>query len=343
VSTHIVDDLLARIADADERSMRDYCASLIRLGMPLNRLIDTGLAPAMTEVGLLWECGAYSASDEHAATALVEAALTAAAAEVQWHTSRGRVLVACAEGDWHTLPLRMVAEVLTSQGWSVRFLGASQSTGDLLDEVLADRPHAVLLGCAVPTALPALVDAVRKLHEIRIPVYVGGRALGNDARRATAIGADGWAADATGAADLVARRQFGEASADIARRYRQYQRRSEALPSWVAASCDQLASSHHNPAPSAADLRYLLDVASVAVLACDARLMDEQASWLRGMRIMQGSSESTVSRALAVLVEGRPTYALEDDLEDVAELLQRALDMMHLHQADWGTYVRHTP
>ncbi len=111
MSTHIIDDLMTRIADADEPSIRDYCTSLVRLGMPLDRLIDTGLAPVMSEVGLLWEGGAYPVANEHAATALVESALAAAAAEVQPAASRGRVIVACADGDWHTLPMRMVGAI----------------------------------------------------------------------------------------------------------------------------------------------------------------------------------------------------------------------------------------
>jgi methanogenic corrinoid protein MtbC1 len=34
-------------------------------------------------------------------------------------------VVTCAEGEWHSLPARMVAEVLRLHGWQVTFLGAS--------------------------------------------------------------------------------------------------------------------------------------------------------------------------------------------------------------------------
>ena len=79
----------------------------------------------MEQVGQLWQSALWSVIDEHIATGVAETALSAAAVVDRRAPTRGHVVVACVEGDWHSLPARMVAEVLESEGWSVRFLGAS--------------------------------------------------------------------------------------------------------------------------------------------------------------------------------------------------------------------------
>lgn len=199
----LADQLLVHLSAADRRAAADTCIALVESGMPLSELVDTGLARAMGQVGRLWESAVWTVVDEHIATSAAEAALSAAAGCHRPPHTRGDVVVACVEGDWHSLPSRMVAEVLESLGWSVRFLGASHPTADLTGYARRNRPDAVLLTCSVPMALPALLSAVDGLHQLSIPVFVDGRALGPTAHRAALLGADGWAADATGAAEMI--------------------------------------------------------------------------------------------------------------------------------------------
>jgi methanogenic corrinoid protein MtbC1 len=197
------DQFLADLLAPDRRAATRFCLAQLEAGMPLHELVDDVMAPAMEQVGQLWQSAVWSVVDEHIATGVVDAALSAAASFGTRDTRRGEIVVACAEGDWHSLPSRMVAEVLDSRGWSVRFLGASHPTGALTEYVRRHQPDAVFLSCAVPMALPNLMDAVDSLRGQSASVFVGGRALGPDARRSVAVGADGWAANAAGAAELL--------------------------------------------------------------------------------------------------------------------------------------------
>jgi methanogenic corrinoid protein MtbC1 len=192
----LADELLVQFSAPDRYAAADLCIAHIESGTPLRELVDNALAPAMAQVGDLWQAAIWSVVDEHIATGVAETALSAAAGCERRTSASGEIVVACVEGDWHSLPSRMVAEVLDSEGWSVRFLGASHPTSMLTDYVRRHRPEAVLLSCAVPMALPALTCAVHALHELDTKEFVGGRALGTTPYRAAAVGADGWAASA---------------------------------------------------------------------------------------------------------------------------------------------------
>src|SRR4028119_1045642 len=125
--------------------------------------------------------------------------------------SRGHVLVACAEGDWHSLPAQAIAEVLRTRGWDVSFLGAStpaSHVGFYLDRRPATAvavscsggppplgrrqpggvapaavvgshrarrpPTAVAVSCSVALSLMGVRQLVEVAHERRIPVLAGG-------------------------------------------------------------------------------------------------------------------------------------------------------------------------
>src|SRR5664279_6462173 len=199
----LADELLVELSAPDRRAAAEFCLAQVESGMALSELIDDVLAPAMAQVGTLWQSARWSVVDEHIATGVAETALSAAAAFNRRAHTRGDILVACVEGDWHSLPSRMVAEVLDTEGWSVRFLGASHPTSLLTDYARRHRPQAVLLTCTVPMALPTLLGAVQALHQVPTTVFLGGRALGTTPRRAAALGADGWASNATQAAALL--------------------------------------------------------------------------------------------------------------------------------------------
>lgn len=337
MSPTLADELLLQILLPDRRAAARHYARLVAGGMALDHLVDDGLAPAMAEVGALWETDVWSVADEHVATAVVEAALSASAAESATSAARGDIVVACVEGDWHSLPSRMIAEVLVTQGWTVRFLGASTPTSLLVEHVARHRPQVVLLGCAVPMALPALAGAIQALHELGIPVYVGGRALGGSPRRATALGADGWAPDAAGAVALLdgtpaplalvdgtrAPLNVVDVDADLA----DYRERAALLPAWVDDAMVEL--TRLMPAVAmfpplvlertAADLRHLLDTAAISLMLDDRDLLDEQCAWLRRVLDARGVPPRALEAGIAALIGSQPPAALAGAMATVLD------------------------
>src|SRR5690606_13293472 len=60
------------------------------------------------------------------------------------------------------------------------------------------------VSCNLPIFFPGVARLVNAAHEVSVPVIVGGRAFGDDDRRAARLGADAWAAGASDAAEVLA-------------------------------------------------------------------------------------------------------------------------------------------
>lgn len=175
-------------------------------------LVEGILRTAQQEVGLSWQKGTLTVADEHAASAIIEVTLTIATIGAPVG-GRGPVYVACAEGEWHALPARMVGELLRVHGWHVISLGASVPADQLAAYLRRRRMLALLVSVSTPLALPGARRLAEAAAAAGVPVLAGGAAFGDDPRRAAAIGANGWAADAGDADRLLSRWVVGGAPA----------------------------------------------------------------------------------------------------------------------------------
>lgn len=195
--------LLAALIDGDLDTAHRVATTLLDEGMPFETLVGELLGPVQREVGMRWAGGDLSVADEHAATASVETLIALLAGGLQ-PADGPLVVVACPEGDAHSLPARVVATVLSLDDFRTVLLGASVPAWDLGDYLDRRSPFAVALSVSMPASLFRAAASVAVAHSYRIPVVVGGRAIRDD-RIATGLGADGHAATAVEAAVLLAK------------------------------------------------------------------------------------------------------------------------------------------
>jgi methanogenic corrinoid protein MtbC1 len=180
---------------------------LLDAGEGVATVVEEVLRPAQIEVGRRWQINDWSVADEHAASAVTETALMVVAG-MRTHSvdsARGALVLACAPGEWHTLPLRMLSEVLADAGFDCHFLGGSVPPSHLRGYLEKVRPLALSLSCSSPMSLEGAADSIVVAHSSDVPVLVGGRGFGTDDHRASMIGADGWTDDPADAAELLAR------------------------------------------------------------------------------------------------------------------------------------------
>lgn len=182
---------------------RDTAVERVRgLEVPLEAVVTELLAPAQVEVGRRWESGERSVTWEHAATAITDVALLAAAARAEVPPSRGRVLVACAEQEWHSMPARMLAELLRGRGWDAVLIGASAPADALVGSIREQAAFALLVSCTMTAHLPGAWRSVQAGHRAGVPVLVGGAAFPAGSR-ASRLGADASSVGARQADDLL--------------------------------------------------------------------------------------------------------------------------------------------
>ncbi|MEV7376674.1 cobalamin-dependent protein [Streptomyces sp. NPDC090301] len=203
----LADDLWNAVSAGEEHSATELVRGALDEGTdPESVLLDV-IAAVQGKVGEEWAANRFSVAQEHAATAINERVITSLGEHPSARTivTRGRITVACVDGEWHALPARLLAEVLKLRGWRVDYLGAQLPTPHLIAHLHTIGADAVALSSSVATRLPAAHAAIAACQAIGVPVLVGGAAFGQAGQYAKLLGADVWAPDARGAADHLAR------------------------------------------------------------------------------------------------------------------------------------------
>ena len=308
-----VERFVEDLARRDRRAATRQALELLEAGVGVQELILGLLGPAQAEVGRRWEANQWSVADEHAATAIADAVLGA----LSWRTDaagdQGRVVVTCAEGEWHSLPARMAAELLRVHGWQVTFLGASTPADHLRRFVAEVEAVAVLISCSVPIFLGGAQRSVQAAQSAGVPALVGGRAFGPDDLRARRLGANGWAPDPVAAAHLLTawREEPPVAATRPASGSDREPLELEALrPELVEAAMHELCLrfpplagySERQLARTREDLGYILQFLQAALLTDDPRLfLSEFLPWLSRVLTARGLPAGVLTIGLDAL------------------------------------------
>ncbi|HVL06984.1 MAG TPA: cobalamin B12-binding domain-containing protein [Acidimicrobiales bacterium] len=268
------------------------------------------LAGVQHEVGRRWQDTDWSVADEHAATALSDLALAAAALTIApAEPTGGAVVVTCAEEEWHVLPARMFAEQLRAYGWEVVFLGASTPADHLAAYLRRHPVVAVGVSCSIPVNLPGARRSIVAAHEAGVPAMAGGAAFGTTPIRAVAAGADAWATSIeaahgaacswAGAVPPLARPADDRDQLALAA-YRQDM--VDAAMADLAMECPDVAG--YSPSQlkrTREDLDYIVRFVEAAVLTADDTVVDEFVRWLVPLLSARGVPPRTVVAGIDVL------------------------------------------
>ncbi|MEV5710360.1 cobalamin-dependent protein, partial [Actinoallomurus sp. NPDC052274] len=201
-SEAVSDRLWDAVREGDEYTAVDVVLSAVDAGLDAESALLDVIAPVQARVGAEWAANRISVAREHTATAINDRVVAALAhhASAPRRPRRGRITVACVDGEWHALPARLLAETLRLRGWHVDFLGAQVPVPHLIDHLHRTGPDALALSSSIPTRLPTAHATITASQAAGVPVMAGGAAFGPDGRYADRLGADAWAPDARTAA-----------------------------------------------------------------------------------------------------------------------------------------------
>jgi methanogenic corrinoid protein MtbC1 len=195
-----VEEFAEAVARMDVAAGRAVITRLLADGADPIGVIDQVIVPSQREVGLRWQRAEWSVAQQHAATEVAMAAAEVVRQRLPPLSLRhGHVLLACAEREWHGLPVSLIALAIRAAGWETTVLGAGVSPlrlGRYLHEL---GPDATAISCSVLASLPTTRRFIEASSAAGVPTLVGGAAFGSDARRADALGASAWASSARGA------------------------------------------------------------------------------------------------------------------------------------------------
>lgn len=194
-----------RLLAGDARGAWGVVEASLAAGAELDEIYTEVVSPALVSIGDKWSRGELEIYLEHRASAIVARIMGRLGPRfARRGRTRGAILVGAPEGERHSLPVSMVADLIRQSGWEVYDLGADLPA----DSFAVAARHTVDLTavCVSVTSEGALtkamdiINAVREVVHPSVQIYVGGRAV-TSAEHAETLGADGWASSA---GDLVA-------------------------------------------------------------------------------------------------------------------------------------------
>ena len=184
----------------DRDEARRIVRNAVQSGTRVQDIYRYIFEPVQREVGRLWQMNHISVAQEHYCTATTEMLMGEIARERE-EVPRGPhfFLGTCVAGAQHSIGIRMLSELLESNGWKVYFTGANTPSAGLVE--LISKFHIDVLGISAATAMDLpqvrrLIEAVRSSNKAKTKIMVGGRIFNDFPQLWKKVGADAFAKDA---------------------------------------------------------------------------------------------------------------------------------------------------
>jgi len=169
-------DYLQAVLNKDKASAEEVVLAMIREGSSLADVYQV-LGAAQVEIGSLWERGTITVSDEHFATGVTLDSISMAADRLRTFRREpgGLAYLSPAEGEFHVVGLRMLSELLRSEGWETA-INTSGALQPVSREVVTNKKVDLFcLSATMPSNVPRVVQAVQAI--MRAPDFAAAKIL----------------------------------------------------------------------------------------------------------------------------------------------------------------------
>jgi methanogenic corrinoid protein MtbC1 len=304
---------LATLDPPDLTAARRLANRALDQGMAPAAFIEQILVPAQEEVGRRWQSNECTVPQEHAATVVADTVLATVSARTPGDNHMpGRIVSCCVEGEWHTLPLRLVSDSLVMRGHDVVFLGPSVPASQLAGFLRTIDALALIASCTTATNLPGARRTIEAAHDAGVPVILGGRALGANRTRADHLGADGWGSTAADADAVLADwADLAPALAQASAVEPEVEELENPRAALVQECLDVLLD--RRPALRAMtdaqidrtreDLSYAMQFCAAALVCDDPTVLDEYTVWLRDLLAARAVPPSAIRAGYEAIAE----------------------------------------
>lgn len=203
---------LIHLLERQQSKAVDVLVSAVQGGRSVAEVYESVIEPALSEVGRLWHINEATVADEHYVTTATQNAMAVLRMKLPRAQPNGkRALATSIGGDLHDVGIRMVADLLESDGWQVDCLGANMPTTDLVEHSVDEvgRPQFDLFALSASTGLmvrtaAGAIEALRNASpEHHLPIMVGGGPFRLVPDLWRIVGADGCANSASEAVRLA--------------------------------------------------------------------------------------------------------------------------------------------
>ena len=187
------------------KNVKEYTDIAVAEGLDVSTILNDGLIAGMNVIGALFKNNEVyvpevlmAARAMHTGLAVIKPLIVSAGIK-----EKGVVAIGTVKGDMHDIGKNLVIMMLEGAGYKVIDLGIDTPADKFLQAVEEQHPQVIGLSALLTTTMPQMQGTVEKLKKYgdRIKIVVGGAPI--TAKFAKDIGADGYAADAASAVDMV--------------------------------------------------------------------------------------------------------------------------------------------
>jgi methanogenic corrinoid protein MtbC1 len=183
------------LLEGNKKMVRKILLHLLKKGVPSRVIYHEYIERSLIETGNLWEKGEVRIWKEHFISEISKENM-ALVKRRKFQEGEGErpILLLTPGAEQHHIGLKMVGDILESQGHNVMYLGNTIPTDNIVLAIRDRRPYAILLSVTIPHHINSarlLIDVLKQKFGTKTPtIIIGGRAFENMENVATVTGAD---------------------------------------------------------------------------------------------------------------------------------------------------------
>ena len=205
--SEILEQISTAVIEGNLDDIEDLTNNALDEGLNAEEILNKGLMPGMDYVGVEFKAGNMfvpevlrSAHAMQSAMNILRPLLVASGVKMI-----GKVLLGTVKGDLHDIGKSLVGMMCEGAGFEVRDIGRDLAPEAFVKAVQEFEPDIVGMSALLTTTMRAMESTIKVLKEAgvrdKIKIMVGGAPVTQ--AFADQIGADGYASNAAGAADLA--------------------------------------------------------------------------------------------------------------------------------------------
>ena len=202
----VLEKIYNAILEGDMEGTKEHVQAALDEELPPHEILQNGMIAAMSEVGRLFEEGEYfvpemliSARAMQSGLVILKPKLVDAGIEPV-----GKVAIGTVKGDLHDIGKNLVSMMMEGAGFEIIDLG-TDVPAEAFVEAIKEGANIVGLSALLTTTMPAMEGTIKAIDTAglrdQVKIVVGGAPV--TAEYAEKIGADGYAPDASQAANLA--------------------------------------------------------------------------------------------------------------------------------------------
>lgn len=207
MSEHILQEIRQGIIDGDAKVVPQKVQEALDAGLTPEVILNIGMIAAMNEVGCRFEEGEFFVPEMLVAARAMKQGLAVLRPHLVDANVKplGRVVTGTVRGDLHDVGKNLVALMLEGAGFEIQDLGVDVPSEKFVEAVKTGVVDIIALSALLTTTMTHMKETVEALKAAglrdNVKIIVGGAPVTESYARA--IGADGYAPDASHAVTLA--------------------------------------------------------------------------------------------------------------------------------------------